>query len=195
MALALTTEARVLTILGEGLGAKEQALIAMLISSVSARIESALGRGTLTQARTEYIDVAYGQRILQLTSYPITTVSSVYNDSAREYGSSSLVDDDDYAVVDTLGQVIVDYDLIPGARSAKVTYTGGLATTTDNLISSYPDIAMAAEYQIVHEFRRRRDSLDGSSVSLPSGGVAFVGELKTLKIVEQMIDRYRRWAA
>ena len=74
----------------------------------------------------------------------------------------------------------------------QVVYTAGFAETTDGLIINYPDIAMAADLQVVAMWRRR-DSPQGNSISV--GGQSSISYEKPLNLVPDVIEAltpYRR---
>lgn len=188
----LTTAQRVKAILADGVGAKEDALLAQLITATSALAESYMRRTALTGTYTEYFDTYRYQRVVQCKAYPITSVTSIYHDSAREYGSATLVDSGDYAIHLEDGRISFDFTLDEGPRSVKVTYVGGMAATVDAFVTAYPDIAHAVEMQVVHEFRRRKDAMDGTAASLGIGSFTPVGGVVLLNYTKDILDRHMR---
>lgn len=188
----LTTAQRVKAILADGVGPKEDALLDQLIVAASAMAESYMRRTALAGTYTEYFDVPQFITAIQLKAWPLTSITSVYNDSARSYGSSTLLDSTGYAAQLETGLLCFDYYLATGLRSLKVTYIGGMAATADAFVTAYPDIAHAVEMQVVHEFRRRKDSLDGSSASLGVGSFLPSGGVVLLNYTKDILDQYSR---
>lgn len=188
----LTTAQRVKAILADGVGPKEDALLDQLIVAASAMAESYMRRTAATGTYTEYFDVRALQRHVQLKAFPLTSITSVYNDSARSYGSETLLASTGYAAQLEDGRLCFDYYLTQGLRALKVTYVGGMAATADAFVTAYPDIAHAVEMQVVHEFRRRKDAMDGSSASLGVGSFLPVGSVTLLSYTKDILDRYAR---
>lgn len=70
-----------------------------------------------------------------------------------------------------IGAITFDYQLSCGPSALKCTYTGGMATSTDNLIAAYPDLSHAAEKQIWFQFTHKGMlGLDGEGGGQMSGG-------------------------
>ncbi len=167
--------------------------INMLIVSVSAAAERFMGRSIESVSRTEYFDVERHQDSAQLAAWPVSSITTVHNDPERDYGTGSLVDSDDYVATDW-GRLTFDYKLSEGRRALKVVYTGGLASTTETIVSSYPDLAVAIARQVVHEFRRVKSS-DGSTAQFVGGSMSYVGQVDWLDHVKSTLDLYRRFDA
>lgn len=187
----LTTPERVKLILAEGVDAKAEALIVKLIESVSAWAEKYMRRTVASGTVTEYFDVKFPRTSVQLKAYPITSITTVHNSYDRTYDSTTLVDSDDYVVDPNTGILSFDYSLSTGVRALKVVYVGGMASTVDAFVSAYPDIARAVEAQVVHEFRRRKDSLDGGASSLGLGQASFPAEVAILNYTRSVLDLER----
>ena len=83
-----------------------------------------------SRALTEYYS-GDGTNTLLTNEYPITVLTSIYDDLARAYGADTLIDSGDLVIVpDGLAYSIV-YDggaFLPGVRNLKVTYTAGYVT-------------------------------------------------------------------
>lgn len=144
-------------------------------------------------SRTEIHSPEYGARRIFLKATPVASVSTVHNDSQREYGSSSLVAASDYYVDTATGVLLFDYPIISGPGSVQVVYTGGIAASVEGLVSAgYGDIVDAATTQAVHQFQRRRTP-HLSGFSDPTGNTTFTSEIDWLPIVRKTMARYRRW--
>ena len=164
-------------------------LLTKLVTQVSKAVESYIDRGAETVARTEYFDVEPNQRIVIVGAYPISSVSSIYNDPGREYTGTTITASD-YAIYGD-GRIVFDYPLSPGARALKVTYTGGLGATQAAVESSYPDLVEAVTLQVVHEWRRR-NSLAEDTATLAQGAITVGAAMNWLPRVRAILDFYRR---
>jgi len=140
-------------------------LMAAQITAFSGAIEKMLGRYLQSTARTTYCDVNPGDRVFWLKGYPMSA-PSVYEDSARAFSGdavdSSLYDYTQGALDE--GRIEFDYQPALGPHALKVTYTGGLATTTAALITAYPGLVHACERQIWFDWNQRgMVGLDGDA--------------------------------
>ena len=99
------------------------------IAAVSDKIEAYCNRRFLSESRTEYFDVTYNRDEYWIKSPPVTTLTSVYEDSSGEWdGSQSEISDCIYGS-DGLS-VILPYRLTWTARKGlRIIYTGGLAAS------------------------------------------------------------------
>lgn len=184
----LTTITRVKTHLAK-VDSSYDALLGNLITSTSAMVEKYLRRHAQATSRTEYYHVDPFCRAIFLRGVPITSITSVYNDSEREYGSSTLISSDDYGYVGRTGEVSFDYYLECGTEAVKITYTGGMAATAAAFVDAYPDIAYATELQIAEDFRRRGIA-GATAINLDGGSTSFVGQLKMLEHVREILDQH-----
>ncbi|MBM3496741.1 MAG: hypothetical protein FJX72_20835, partial [Armatimonadetes bacterium] len=129
---ALTSWAR--TKLFLDLKDSDQTLAEYLINSATDAAESVSGR--LLKARTLTKDLdGPGSNMLLLPLYPITSVATVYHDSARSFGSTTLlVEGTDYLVYEDEGYL---HHLGSGwgddLKATRVTWTGGMATVDARL--------------------------------------------------------------
>lgn len=80
-------------------------------------------------SRVEYYD-GMGISSLQLKSYPIKAITSIYDDLDREFNADDLISSDDYTfttetgITELIGLVFAD-----GVRNVKVTYEAGFGGT------------------------------------------------------------------
>jgi hypothetical protein len=87
---------------------------------------------------THYFD-GDGTDRLQLRVVPANTISSVYVDVNRSYGSDSLVASSDYTLDTDLGLLLLNTDSDQGSfstgyRSVKVTYTAGFTSIPNAVV-------------------------------------------------------------
>ncbi len=172
-------------------------IVDQLIAVVSARVEAFLDRHVESAARTEYLDVAWGQRIFILRAYPVTAVTGVWYDPYQAWASTSAVDTDEYRSPIYGGGPILSIDRRLNYswenvqdRALKVTYTGGMAADDIAFIAAYPDIAGAVDQQIVYEYQRRRD-LGAQSIAGDAGNVTHAAGA-WLPSVLDVLNRHRR---
>jgi len=169
----LTTTDRMRQFMDEGIIRTHDRLMRSIITAMSASIEKHIGRYVEETARTTYVDVeSGGLRVVNLRGYPITTMSSIYEDSSREYASGSLVSTSSYSAgADSLrmGRVEFDYNLPRGFEVLKVTYTGGMGTDAADFLTNFPELALVVEKQIWFDWQHRDmvglDSIQGGQVS------------------------------
>lgn len=199
----LTTEARVAQLVNPGgaLSAHEEARFHRLILQVSAEAERYMDRGVQVATRTEYFDVNEYQRVFQLKAWPVTAVTSVHFDPEQAFAADKLlVAGDDYLspVLDGLGMLELRGSLVLAGRypkSLKVISTGGMASTTEEFVSLYPDIAGAIDHQVVHLWRHGKNS-GVQSVSSEFGTVLAPAQplREWLPFVWTVLNRHRRIA-
>lgn len=174
-----------------------------LVAVVSQRIENFIDRPLLSTARTEEYSIKPRQGMIFLRAYPLADQSSVGSLKVAtdwDFAAATAVDADSYhADLDT-GQIHMRYYPIENylGRNAtiapsvvQVTYTGGFATDTADLISNYPAIAYACEEQVVAMWRRRDDPAAGS-VSIDQYSRKVEAPLKFLPDVVEALTPYRR---
>jgi len=157
----------------EGFITENSRILDSIITAVSGAVETHMGRYVESTERTAYVDVlSPGQRKIMLRGYPISSISSLYEDSSRSFGSDSSVDSDLYELGTqgkNMGRVSFDYDLTVGDGVLKVTYTGGMAASASAFISAYPSLALAVEKQVWFDWKHKDmaglDSADGGQIS------------------------------
>ena len=166
-----------------------------MLTAVSKRVESYLGRGIETTERTEVFDLELGQKRLLLYAYPLVSVDGVWNDPNREFGEETAASNVD--VLGPSGVLLLDRaSLYPGESVLQVAYTGGMTDDgatdpTDSFISLYPDIAHAVDLQVC-EMWRRKTQPGASNYSYPDGSTAYDGGLKLLPFLKDVLDPLRR---
>lgn len=170
--------------------AGDDALLGTLITWVSSSAENYMDRAVEQTARTEYFDVEPYQRVVVVRAYPIASVSSIINDSARVFTSGTIASTD-YDAHATQPLIRFDSDLSIGMKALKVTYTGGLGTTVDGICDAYPDLCQAVTTQVAHEWRRRA-ALGEDASTLAQGSITPGGPVNWLPMARATLDRYRR---
>ena len=194
-----TTLARVKALLDIS-GSSQDAVLTTMISAVSARIENFLDRPLAQTSRTEEYNIKPRQRKLFLRAYPVTTVASIKIAPDWNYGAATAVATDDYRLTSDNGLIHFNfypvtsylgdnYEAAPDA--VQITYTGGLATNTTNLISDYPNIAFAADMQVVAAWRRR-DTPQGNGINMGGSTITYEKPLAMIPDVIEALTPYRR---
>lgn len=191
----LTTLERVtLRLFGENKdrgSASNEALLTSLITEMSATVERYLGRGVQSSSRTEYHDIDEWQRIVSLSAWPVSVVTSVsWSTDAATWTAYTVGTDYLNPLLRTDGQIHFISAPVCGPQSLRVIYTGGMAASTAALITAYPELATAVDMQVAHEYQRR---LDRGLIS--SGGITGTGTYSVdmfTPAVQQRLDAFRR---
>lgn len=135
---------------------------------------------------THYI-TGPGHYKLRVPVFPVSSVTSVYDDPGREYATADLVSSSDYDLIGSEGLLVAKSTgshatWNAGDRAIKITYVAGFATVP-------ADIKHACGLQVAHIWRHR-DSIGDSSVS-KAGGSASPLPLSLLPEVRAALRPYR----
>lgn len=133
--MILTSYQRILRYLaGESKGiladsANNRRDILILLEAVSARISWYLNRIVESVDSTEYFDVGYAQREFWIGNAPITTLTSVKEDSTGRFsGDEATLDATDYHIgTEEASVILVSSRSWEAKRGIQIVYTGGLA--------------------------------------------------------------------
>lgn len=194
-----TTLARVKALLDIS-GTSHDTVLTDIIGAVSARIENFIDRPLEQTSRTEEYNVRPRQNKLFLRAYPVASITSIKIATDWDYASATAVDTSDYRVTSDNGMLHFNFfpvtsylgDNYQAAPDAvQVVYTGGLATSTANLVSAYPNIAFAADMQVVAAWRRR-DTPQGNSINTGGASIAYEKPLAMIPDVIEALTPYRR---
>lgn len=164
-----------------------------ILTSVSTSAENHMKRTVESGTYTEYLNVEIGQERFSLKAFPVTSVTNVWNDADWDYGTSMSTSN--YRV-SSKHDVLFVYKsvLITGFEALKVTYVGGMAATTAEFQTSYPDIANAIARQCAYQFRTRR-TIGTQSVNTQMGNVAFIPDVVWLPEVKAVLNTHKRRVA
>lgn len=189
----LTTLARVQAALDiPSTDTAQDARLSLLITAVSRRIEQWLNRGVEVAARTDLFDVLEDQYRYQLTAYPVTTLTSVKVATDYDFASATAKTvGTDFTIDTTAGIVEQLTSWSGGSRVLQIVHTSGLAANTAAVLSDHPDLAYAAEAQIVEEWTRRGSMLRSSS-NVSGSTETSVAVPHLLPIVREIVQPYRR---
>ena len=178
--------------------AQDAALLAQWIGSVSAAIEAYLGRGFEEKSRTEILSPRPRQRIVQVSAWPVVLVESVIEDQTGVFDGSSgvAIGPSFFGINYARGRLNFSaWPLGGGSDSLRITYTGGMAPSSDQFIQRWPAIAGAADTQITHQYRRRHSDGYSTVGGTQTGAVGVVGEVIELTPgVKTVLDPFRNLA-
>lgn len=176
------------------------AVLTTMVAAASRRIENYIDRPLEQTARTQEYPIRPRQDVIFLRAYPVTAISSIKIALDWDFSSATTVDTNDFTFDADTGMVhlsffpILNYNGNNQAAAPnviQVAYTGGFATSTANLISSYPDIAYAADIQAVAMWRRR-DAPQGASMNIGGSSLAYEGALRLIPDVVEALTPYKR---
>jgi len=193
--VALVSTTSMNSYLGITTSSTEESECDLLINSASRLAAEFCGRGIddngvsrfLSTSRTEYYD-GDGSDTLNVLAYPLTTVTSIYVDPDRDYGTNELVDSDDYVSYKASGVVRTDGALFAtGNKSIKITYTGGYTDAP-------ADLQQAIKELVAFWYKRNTDKRVGvTSVSVGDKSVSYEADMPASVLTT--FRRYRNWAA
>lgn len=132
----------------------------------------------------EYHD-GNGSNTVLLNNYPITELTSVYDDLDRVYGADTLLDAGDYVVYNEEGKIVLDGSFFnKGLRNIKVTYKAGYATIPSDLIEAVIKLVVV-------------DYLEGQGAinAVPSAGGGFEVDTRPWQLRKEamvILNHYRR---
>lgn len=202
MALDLTTLARVKTLLGEA-GASQDALLGQLIAAVSARFEEEMRRHTTQAARTEVYPVKMNRRMLTMRGAPVDLTqpfSLKFSDTTNFSGVPTMVRNSDFVVEEEMGilRLITTGDAFAQGKLQRpfmpyyvqIISTSGMATSTANFITAYPEVAQACDLQVAYLFRRRTSP--GGDVKVGDSFAQYTRDYNLLDEVRSAIWKHKR---
>jgi hypothetical protein len=163
-------------------------MIERLINAVSEQIEKYCDREFLDSESdvTEYYDGDGSISRIVIRRPPITSVTSVHDDTDRTYGADTLIASTDYVVYNDTGSIVLDGSTFSrGLKNIKIIYQGGYTTST---IPS--DLNLACILQCAFMFQRRKE-LGLTSVSGSSGTITKYAPIKLLPATKQLLNPYR----
>lgn len=186
----LTTRANVKQFIGilSGVTAFD-AVLDTLVTLVDTLVEDYCHRHFADTTYTEFYDGQSNQRRLCLRNYPIISITSIHDDTNRDFDSGTLISADDYTFEtgsDSNG--IVHFhaaSLGRGIRNVKAVYRAGYATIPTPL-------TMAAN-MIVAAIYNRRKALGTSGGSLASLSTSLATQFMPDE-AKLLLNRYQKWA-
>lgn len=189
--VALCTQDDVEEILGE-VDDEHVAKLEGIINALTPEVERYCERWFAYKANeVEYFSPRGSLLTLWALRWPIESVGALVESYDSDFGAAhvSTVSPGDYAVLAEIGVVRMRYTrFVPGERTLRLTYTGGLARETAGLPS---DLRRAVAEQAAYRFQRRL-SLGVSGVNQGQGGGVTFMERDLLSSVKRMLDQFRR---
>jgi len=106
----------------------EDAILINLVNEASVKVSDYIGRNMLTGTKTEYYN-GEGVGKLRLKNFPITAVTTLHDDTEREFGADTLIDASDYYLHADEGMIeLLDgVAFVAGQLNVKVVYVAGYA--------------------------------------------------------------------
>ena len=197
-----TTKARVKALL-EITSATHDDVIDNFIGAVSKRIEAFIDRPLLNKERTEEYDIKPRQRVIFLRAYPLVAqsyIASIKISTAWDFAAATALATTSYHTDLNTGAIHLNFDPITSylgdnmataPNAVQVTYTGGLATSTANIITNHPAVAGACETQVIAAWRRRDEPM-GKATKIGEYAATVDGPLLFLPDVIEALMPYRR---
>jgi len=177
---------------------RDEAILALVVASSSARIERYLMRRILEHDFSGEFD-SIGQRDLVLSEYPVRNVTSVRCDPERVFGDETKLADNawycatvPYDVFEDLPAVLIfdSFLSLPiGRRIIRIDYTAGYP-----LEQMPEDLKLATEELVAWELRRVKSKQIGVNGLVPTSGrmERSVLEMQMPANVREMLEPYIR---
>lgn len=171
-----------------------------VINGVTLSIEGFIKRKLDQEEITEYYDGPGGHELI-LKNFPISTIDSIYIDQNWEWGSTTLVDSDNYTFDPLTGIVIFNGQGIAptwgagwtvGRRNLKITYTYGWDDIPDDIRLAGLEIA-GMRFLQSHKAEGRLGVVQESEKlgSADSGSRTYLSKAET-DYANKTLRRYRR---
>jgi len=180
---ALTSLANVRAYLDLGVSTYDT-MLEDFIDRVTDQFETYCSRYFKAADYTEYLD-GKGLNILFPKQWPINSVASIYDDSDWAWGETTVIDSDDYRIVDDIYVQLKSSVFTKYIQNIKITYNAGYTTIPE-------DLEQAAIEQVAWLFRKNQGQLEGvTSKSLGDGSITYYG-LAILPGAVEVLNRYQR---
>jgi hypothetical protein len=174
----------------------QNAVLNHLINAASAWVGGYLKRDLVSKARVQYYS-GDGDVELVLKDRPISTVTGIWLDALRVFGTDTLIAATDYIVKKDAG-IIRAFNLfgnwILGESNIKVSYTAGYTVATDGgSTGTMPyDIRMAVKRLLDNQYRTgyTHRKLDFSSEAISGMNITFK-DAEIPKDVKSMLDGWK----
>ena len=151
-----------------------------LIDGVSSKVEQFLHRNIRLANYIEYQD-GKGLEMLYLKQYPVKSITSIYDDIDRSFGSTTEVDSDDYTYDPDTGIVYYDSGYFSnGIRNVKITYMAG-----------YEDFVIIAGYNDKLNFNEGGAEFSATLTAGTYYGATLAAHIKaTMEAIESVAGTY-----
>lgn len=151
-------------------------LLNMLIPMVSQTIESYCDRSFDATDYTEYYD-GEGSAHLYVDNWPINSVSALYNDTTRQFTTSSLIEDVNYVIYANEGRITLIGSYLAGSSMMDNAFTSGLQNIKIIYNAGYVaipyDLRLIAGEVLAKKWKTYQDKRIGYS-SISTQGESFV---------------------
>ncbi|MBW1666718.1 MAG: phage head-tail connector protein [Deltaproteobacteria bacterium] len=166
-------------------GNTDDALLENLIDRVTDLFESYCDRKFKAADYTEYHD-GKGSDKLFPDQFPINSVASIHDDTDWTWGSDTLIDSDDYRIVDGAYIQCKSDTFTDDVQNVKVVYNAGYDSIPE-------DLEQAAIMQVAWLYKKGKGGglLGVSSKSLMDGSISFTNK-DLLPEVRLVLERYRK---
>ncbi len=167
----------------------ESGLLINLINRTSARMETYCGRKFKARSYIEYQDGDGGPMVFT-DQYPITTVSSLWDDIERLFTNSANdeIDSADYLIYSDEGSIRLYNDestFDRGYQNIRITYSGGYDTIP-------ADLEQACLDWVLTLYRKIKDRTHGYMTKSASGASVLI-DLKAIPdSVKMVLDSYKK---
>lgn len=142
------------------------AQVTSLIDSISTRFETHSDRKFNSTSRTEYHD-SDGGPYLYLNQYPITAITSIWNDTNWVWGSDTLISGTDYRIMENGQGIIFKNYLTKGRQNIKALFVAGYVTIPY-------DLRDACNEEVADQWKDSTRSLGTIKArTLPDGSVQY----------------------
>lgn len=181
---------------------KDKEQIRMTITAVSALVQKWLGREIQCKEYTEYHDnPQYASPTYWVRAYPIRREPLIEIEGQEDPIENPLSFEDDgvripkedmeisynRGFIKPKNGVYVNH----GYEKMKITYFGGMATTTQEFIVKYPDIEYEVAKQVVFEYKRRK-MMTQESVGVTRNAIETYVPFVLQPSLKAVLRRYRR---
>lgn len=179
-------------------GASKDTLFETIIDQSSALIEEYLGREIITRGNlTDYHTFDSSSHDLFTYQWPIITVTTVHEDSNREYGADELLTENtDYLVVKPKGKIIRTVSAtsgrqnwLRGFKAVKVVYSAGYADR-DAVPLVIKDVCSRHVASVFRQITRKTEEL--ARVSDDMGSFARFGPALLTSGMKQDLHPFKR---
>lgn len=174
--------------------ASRDAHLNLLLSQVAATVRAYCGRDVIDPGSdvTEYHNGA-ARGIIAVRRPPILSVTSLHDDSEREWGSASEIESDDYIVTEGPGLIELKKDRIFGSvfgdavKNVRVIYRPGVAEDSADLIA----LQLAVFRWVARIYRIADRQLDHVKGESSAAGNLQMFDHTMPKDVEMICGRFR----
>ena len=158
-------------------------MISVLIDRVQKSFEAYCNTSFESASYTEYYD-GTGNGYLFLKNIPVTSISSIYDDSSWLWASTSLLPSADYRIMNNNTVYYKSY-LTAEIQNIKITYVAGYA---DDSIPN--DLQQACIEEVGRKYNNYKD-YDITAKSLSDGSITYT-EKGLLTDTKRVLNYYRR---